>query len=263
MDINWNKTEIMFISKKMATNNEGDYRLRVFPEYIMISGFKVKVVTSFKLLGITIDNKLNFRLHVSKMRRSICIRLFSIKKLFYLSNSVKLQFFKTFILPYFDYCLSLCIYFPKTTIQKLSNCYYLCINLLLKFKFSNTSNFNCMNSELQTLNLQTFQHRLLYNLIKFSYKILNIPDSPLSLKNKLILYDSGLNLRNSTVKFLIPDIGSLNKYGERTFGYFFSKFLNEFSNLHSNYSYFYIKNNINTIFNKFTLILINKFNIKI
>ena len=49
-------------------------------------------------------------------------KLFSKKRLFYLSNSVKAQFFKTLILPYFDFTLS--IYFNKSVIQRLCNKYY-------------------------------------------------------------------------------------------------------------------------------------------
>ena len=106
-DINWTKTEIMFISKKMSINSEGFYRLQKFPSSISIDGNIINVVSSFKLLGITIDNKLNFLKFVGDIRLSINKRLFSIKKLFYLSFIVKLQFFKTFILPYFDYCTTL------------------------------------------------------------------------------------------------------------------------------------------------------------
>jgi hypothetical protein len=95
---------------------------------------KVKVVDSFKLLGVTIDEKLNFSKHVSNVRKIINFKLFGIKRIFYLCNSVKIQFFKTFILPCFDYCSSLLIYFPKSTIQKISNCYNMCLNKLLNFK---------------------------------------------------------------------------------------------------------------------------------
>ena len=92
--------------------------------------------TSFKLLGVTIDNKLNFRLHAANIRLIVNKKMFSIKKLFYLAFSVKLQFFKSFILPYFDYCLSLLIYFPKSTIQKLKNSYDFCLFKLFNFKIS-------------------------------------------------------------------------------------------------------------------------------
>ena len=54
--------------------------------------------------------------------------------LFFLCTSVKIHFFKTFILPYFDYCLSLIIYFPPSAYQSLNNCFNLCLYKLFKFK---------------------------------------------------------------------------------------------------------------------------------
>jgi hypothetical protein len=146
-DINWLKTEIMFISKKMALNEKGKCRLLVFPEFINISGHNVKVVGCFRLLGIPIDRKLNFHQYASELRKSINKKLYSIKKLFYLSFQVKLQFFKTFILPYFDYCSTLIIYFIKTIIQKIANYYYYCLSRLLNFKctFSLVDSFDFNN----------------------------------------------------------------------------------------------------------------------
>ena len=111
----------------MAINGNGDWRMREFPNSINILGNDVNVVTSFKLLGITIDNKLNFKQYASDIRKAINHKLYSIKKLFYLSFNVKLQFLKTFILPYFDYCSTIIIYFNKTLIQKIANYFYICL----------------------------------------------------------------------------------------------------------------------------------------
>ena len=104
------------------------------PKEIEVDGYHVQIFEEFKLLGVTIDNNLNFLKYTSDIRITINRKLFTIKRLFYLSTSVEIQFFKTFILPYFDYCLSLLIYFPKNTIQKLRNCFNNCIYMLLKFK---------------------------------------------------------------------------------------------------------------------------------
>ena len=112
LDINWSKTFFMFVTNKHIKKK--------IPKEIEINGVMVQVVESFKLLGVTIDNKLNFNKYSADIRTVINRKLFSIKKLFYLATSVKIQFFKTFILPYFS--LSLLIYFPKNTIQTLSNC---------------------------------------------------------------------------------------------------------------------------------------------
>ena len=104
------------------------------PTSISIGLVSVQVVDTFKLFGITIDNKLNF----SKYGADVCLKInrkmYSIKRLFYLSTSKKIQYFKKFILPYFDYCLWLLDYFPKRTIHTHSNCFDTCLYKLLKFK---------------------------------------------------------------------------------------------------------------------------------
>ena len=51
VDINWAKTMVMIITKKKNIE---------IPEYVTIENINVQVVDSFKLLGITIDNKLDF-----------------------------------------------------------------------------------------------------------------------------------------------------------------------------------------------------------
>jgi hypothetical protein len=80
-DINWKKSEIMFITNKNGVN---------LPDFIKIDNHQVKVVTEFKLLGIIIDNKLNFVKNTCKVRKSINTRLYSIQKLFQLDLTVKI-----------------------------------------------------------------------------------------------------------------------------------------------------------------------------
>jgi hypothetical protein len=83
---------------------------------------------------VIIDNKLNFKKNTCKLRKSINTRLNLIQKLFQLSMPVKVQYFKTFILSYFDYCVTLCIYFSEFRIQKLTNSYNNCIFRLFDTK---------------------------------------------------------------------------------------------------------------------------------
>ncbi len=96
LDINWSKTYVMFIkyNKQQKT-----------PSELIFGGQKIKVVNQFKLLGVTIDDNLMFTRFVSDTCASVNKKMFSIKRLFYLSHAVKVQFFKTFCLPYFDYCV--------------------------------------------------------------------------------------------------------------------------------------------------------------
>ncbi len=103
-----------------------------FPQFITINNNEVEVVNNFKLLGVTIDSNLSFCKYTSEMRLSINKRLYSIKKLFYLPFSVKMQFFKTFILPFFDYCSTIYIYFPKKLFKKYRIAtFYVCKNFLI------------------------------------------------------------------------------------------------------------------------------------
>ena len=62
IDINWTKTKIMFVSNQRNLN---------LPKQLSIGNNKVEIVESFKLIGVTIDNKLTFLKYVSELRNSI------------------------------------------------------------------------------------------------------------------------------------------------------------------------------------------------
>ena len=186
LDLNLKKTFIMFITNK---------RLKL-PKIIQTNGSDIQVVTSVKILGIIIDNKLNFLEYASKLRLIITKKLFSIKRLFFLCTAVKIQFFKSFILPYFDYCSSIFIYFPKTTLQKINNSFNYCLFKLFKFKFTTDKSsseeeisYNRFNDLLEKYKLFTFQHRLIYRILIFIHKIVNNDNAPLLLKNMINKYE--------------------------------------------------------------------------
>ena len=52
------------------------------PNEIYIDGVYVKVVDSFKLLGVIIDNKLNLSEQCLNIKKLVNIKLYSIKRLF-------------------------------------------------------------------------------------------------------------------------------------------------------------------------------------
>ena len=130
----------------------------------------IELVDSFELLGIIIDSKLTFNLYAKQLKRTVYSRLYSIKRLFYLSFKVKLQFFKSFILPLFDYCNTLFIYFSRDTLQSISNLYYICLYLLFKFDFRNLDNLQ-LEKFLNTYNLESFLFRYFKRLFIFSHKV--------------------------------------------------------------------------------------------
>ena len=66
LDINLQKTQFIFVTYK---------RIKT-PKSLLLGDQSIEVVDTFKLLGIKINNKLNFLKHVSKLRRSINVKLF-------------------------------------------------------------------------------------------------------------------------------------------------------------------------------------------
>ncbi len=243
LDINWSKTFIMFITNKRVQ----------LPVSIDIGNKNIEVVSSFKLLGIEIDNKLNFSKYIGEIRKTINMKIHSIKRLFYLSTPVKIQFFKTFILPCFDYCSTLAIYIPKRMIQKIANCYNQCLYKLIGFNFEVkiSDDFNKLNDALRNYKLANYQHRILNRMMLFIHKMLNSQNGPKNLIDSFTLnseLDKSYALRNIN-NYEIPAISNLNNYGKNTFTYFFSKFLNKVC-----------KDSIRLVFNQYKTITSNNIN---
>ena len=65
----------------------------ILPTAISFNKEKIEVVSKFKLLGITLDYRLNFLDFVSGLSLVINRKMFAIKRLFYLSKAVKLKIF--------------------------------------------------------------------------------------------------------------------------------------------------------------------------
>jgi hypothetical protein len=254
IDINWKKTYAMIVTNKRIS----------IPKSVKIDYINIAVVDSFKLLGITIDNKLSFTEYASNLCRAVNSRLFSIKRLFFLCTSVKIQFFKSFILPYFDYCATLYIYFPKIILQKINNLFYFCLFKLFGSLFNFDSDVADANLKLEKFNLNSFQHRLFVRFSTFSWRIVNSSSAPLELKSQLstaavanltnsdkvaniapennvitlrprkIIELVGDKVEKTITPRIISKVGvSKLKYGELTFGKCFNKFNNKCISLES------------------------------
>jgi hypothetical protein len=207
-----------------------------FPIEINFDGISIKVVKQFKLLGIIIDDKMLFSKYIASICLKVNYKLYSIKKLFYLSTSVKVQFFKAFILPYFDYCLSLSIYYSKSVVQKLCNCYNMCLVKLFnstkndKFIFNDEDDDKLIkiNNFLKKFNIFSFTHRIFIRLNLFLFKIVTNESPPLLnsyLKKEDNQYMFKLRSFNSQC---LKETNSTLHYGDLTFKHFFSEFYNKF-----------------------------------
>ena len=219
----------------------------VIPEFIEIEQLKIQVVKEFKSLVFKIDRKLDFVTHIALQSLSINKMLYAIKRIFYLQFNFQVQLFKTFILPYFDYGLSLCIYFQKPNIRRLCKMYYLCLNKLFNFNFRDQTHEQ-IKVFLKQYNLFSFKHRLTYRLSLFLHKIIYNNKSPIQLKvwltaeeqnNTIYMY----KLRSNNKK-IFQASKSCSKFGDLTFKKNFSRLLNKLNFLEVTSSFYDFKNDL-------------------
>ena len=82
--INWSKTKIMCLSnstKWLLSEIDLSYRNRI------------EVVSNFKLLGCTIDNKLTFENHIESVIKKVNSKLYLINNIFFLNEEIEVHFF--------------------------------------------------------------------------------------------------------------------------------------------------------------------------
>ena len=210
LTINLSKTKLMFITKQRA----------VRPSFLVIDGCNVEVVEEFKLLGITIDHNLFFIKYVDRLKSTVNQKLYSIKRLFYLSLNIKVQFFKTFIQPHFDYCSSLAIYFNKTLVNRIERFYNICLYRLTGIPFI-THSLTQQFIILKPYNLLPYKIRLFYKFNIFCYNIFN--NRILSgFKNDIVFNNLGYLRHTNDVKVPLER----TKFGLARLSIFLPKFIN-------------------------------------
>ena len=88
---------------------------------LTICGSEIKCEDSVKLLGVTIDFKLNFEIHISNICRKAARQINVLLRIGkYLSLETKILIYKSFIRSNFNYCP--CIFVPKVVLTSWKNC---------------------------------------------------------------------------------------------------------------------------------------------
>ena len=224
------------------------------PKSICILENRIHVVNSFKLLGVEIDNRLNFSEFVHQTKKDVNKKLFSIKKYFTCRNRLKYNssnhlLCHTLITAY----QLLYYYFPKSSIQTLSNCFYNCLYKL--FKFKSTCDPSETNNNLEKLSLFSFLHHIILKLFSFVHKIYQEINSPKNLKAQINQKKDTINYNLRSCNTFTQSQTKFSHYGEQTFNFFSSNLLNEFcpNDFLIKYELFrtIIFNNINIIYIKF------------
>ena len=97
LTINASKTKVMAFGSRSKVKKCKNLDIR-------IAGEKLKLVPSFKYLGLTLDSTLNYGQHIATVIKLITYKMTLLAKLKkYLKDDSALQIYKSMLLPYFDY----------------------------------------------------------------------------------------------------------------------------------------------------------------
>lgn len=120
LKINTEKTKYMVIARSQQTCN------------INISGNPIEKVTEMKYLGITIDDKLNFKKHAEQVTRKLAKKIHFICRINrFLTKQTKLIIYNTIVKPQIEYCPSVLFLLKKSEIKKLQKMQNKAMRLLL------------------------------------------------------------------------------------------------------------------------------------
>ena len=178
---------------------------------VVIDGKTIKGEKSIKLLGINIDNKLDFNDHVSNLCKKVSLKLHALTRISHFMSTDKLRIImKAFIESQFGYCPLVWMFHSRALNNKINKLHERALKLVYKDPLLSFQEL------LDKDNSVRIHHRNLQKLATEMYK-LNNNISPTLLKNILPEKDNIHNLRsnNPFQTFNIRTVG----YGMETIAF--------------------------------------------
>jgi hypothetical protein len=213
--MNWSKTNGMALNvpKYSKLNIASDFR---FNDKI------INLVSNVKLLGVHLDNKLDFRIHCDTICKRVNSKLFCLNKHSYLfTEEFKIILFKLFILPIFDYCSVLFITTNRINYQKISKAFMKSVKSLLKIDLRNQL-LSSQSKLLEPFNISPLILRIFSHYCTFTFNIFTRNNVP-SISRYLHESQHIMSMRNhySIIKFK-------SNHKKFSFSIIAAKLLNEF-----------------------------------
>ena len=178
--------------------------------------FSFPVKDKIELFGLTIDNELNFKQHITILCEKInnqfnVIRRF--RKL--ISTSTMLRLYKAFILPHFYYCSIVWHFCGKRNTDKMEALNKRILRFILK---DNDSNYSQLLEKARTATL--FNKRV-QNMLLILFKSLYFDNYPKYLKDLFVLRSTTYSLRGTNILSLPKPYTTT--YGLQSFRYLATK----------------------------------------
>ena len=172
---------------------------------LVIDGKAQKRKTSLRILGVHIDEQLQWNIHITKIIKSCYAKLKQLNQLRRFSEfKLRKQLAELMILPKLDYCNSLfhnCSQYLINHMQKVQNC-----------AASFALNKYCKIDEVLELRWLPINERIHFSLCKLVFKSIN--DKTLPSYLDIIVYERNECLRNSNGTMLLSDGSSKTLKGK-------------------------------------------------
>ena len=136
---------------------------------IRVGVHDVQISELIKLLGVLLDQQLNFKQHIASKARNASLSLYNLKKLRrYLSKTNCLKLINALVFSHFDYCNSLLINLPKNTLRPFQRIQNFAAKMAIgKSKFSSAT------AALKELHILPIAVRCEFKILVMVYKSLH------------------------------------------------------------------------------------------
>ena len=136
---------------------------------ISIGDISIHRSEKIKLLGVFLDDSLNLKYHISMKARASALAMYNLKKIRnYLDRSSCLKYANALIFSHMDYCNSLFINLPDSTLHPLQRIQNLTAKLIL-----GRSKFDSASAALKELHILPIKARIEYKILLLVFKCLH------------------------------------------------------------------------------------------
>ena len=165
---NTDKTKVMVFGTKhnLASTNEADLGIR-------FGDVPLQIVKSYTYLGLTLDNQLNYNLHVNKIITSVTSKLNQFRRMRkFLTTKAAIMVYKGMLLPLIEYGY---IFLTGTSVANKNRLQVL-QNMCLRCAFNTDidTNINDLHSDANLLHLK---YRREQHLLNFMFDMAQIPSN--------------------------------------------------------------------------------------
>jgi hypothetical protein len=135
---------------------------------VTTNGNNLENVSQLTYLGVLIDENLTFNDHITNVAKKVSRSIGIMKYCKFLPKRVLIHMYNAFVLPHIDYCCTVFYPLSQTNVTRLQRLQNRALRLLLKAP--PRTHIEDMLSE---LNFMSIKQRQLFNLLVFTWKIVN------------------------------------------------------------------------------------------